>query len=114
MISFLIAGLVYGLSVLLAAKVVPGLRVRSFGSAVIFALVLGVLDTLLFKLLALMTLPLVILSLGLFLVVIRAGLFWLADQLVDGVEVDGFGAALLGSLMSGVINFGLRWVLHLG
>jgi putative membrane protein len=113
MIAFLVSSLLYGLSVMVAAKVIPGLHVRSFGGAFVFALVLGVLDALLFKALAIITLPVVVLSLGLFLLVIRAFLFWLADKLVDGVRVDGFGAALLGSLVSGGLSFLLRHALSI-
>jgi putative membrane protein len=105
MIAFLIHCLMYGLSFMLAAKIVPGLRVRSFGSAVMFSVVFAILDGLLFKALAFVTLPLVLLSLGLFLLVIRAGLFLLADKFVDGVDIDGFLPALGGSIVTGIINF---------
>lgn len=113
MFAFLVHCLLYALSVMLAARVVPGLHVRSYGGAVGFAVVLAILDALLFKLLALVTLPLVVLTLGLFLLLIRAFLFWLADRLVDGVKVDGFGAAFLGSVVTGVINFLITRVVHI-
>jgi putative membrane protein len=100
MIAFLIHCLMYGLSFMLAAKIVPGLRVRSFGSAVMFSVVFAILDGLLFKALAFVTLPLV-----LFLLVIRAGLFLLADKFVEGVDIDGFLPALGGSIVTGIINF---------
>jgi putative membrane protein len=103
--------LLCSLSVMLAAKVIPGLHVRSFGGAFTFALVLGVLDALLFKALALISLPVVLLTFGLFLLVIRAFLFWLADKLVDGVQVDGAVPALLGSLLSGALAFLMRHAL---
>jgi putative membrane protein len=113
MFSFLVHCLLYALSVMLAAKIVPGLRVRSYGSALVFAAVFGILDGLLFKFLAIITLPIVILTLGLFLLVIRAFLFWLADQLVDGVQVEGFWAAFLGSLVTGIINFLINRLVHI-
>jgi putative membrane protein len=105
MIQFLLQCLLYGLSFMLAAKVVPGITVRSYSSALLFAAVFAILDGLLFKLLAFLTLPLVLLSFGLFLFCIRAGLFLLADKFVDGVKIDGFFAALLGSLLTGGINW---------
>ncbi|MCS6915131.1 MAG: phage holin family protein [Myxococcales bacterium] len=113
MVTFLLSSVLYALSVMVAARVVPGLHVRSFGGALKFALVLGVLDAVLFKALALLTLPVVILTFGLFLLVIRAFLFWLADKLVAGVQVDNFLAAFLGSLLSGAIGFVLRHLLGL-
>lgn len=113
MLAFLIYCLLYALSIMLAAKVVPGLHVRSYGGAFVFAVVFGVLDGLLFKALALLTLPLVLITLGLFLLVIRAFLFWLADQLVEGVKVDNFFAALAGSTVTGLINFLITRFVHI-
>jgi len=109
MIAFLVQCLLYALSFMIAAKVVPGISVRSYGSAVMFAAVFAILDWLLFKLLALLTLPLVVVTLGLFLLCIRAWLFMFADRFVDGVHIDGFMAALLGSLLTGAINWLITW-----
>ena len=108
MISTVLNWLLYALSFMLAAKIVPGISVRSYGSAIVFAIVFTLLDTLLFKLLTFLTLPLVVLTLGLFMLVIRAGIFMAADRFVDGVKIDGFVAALLGSLVTG----GLNWLIH--
>ncbi len=108
MIAFLVHCVLYALSFMLAAKIVPGIAIRSFGSAVMFAAVFAILDGLFFKLLAFLTLPMVILSAGLFLLCIRAALFLAADKLVSGVHIDGFVAALLGSLLTGGIN----WLIH--
>jgi putative membrane protein len=105
MIQFFLHCLLYALSFMLAAKVVPGITVRSFSAALVFAAVFAILDGLLFKLLAFVTLPLVIITFGLFLFCIRAGLFLAADKFVDGVKIDGFVAALLGSLLTGGINW---------
>ena len=112
MIAFLIHCLMYGLSFMLAAKVVPGLRVRSFGSAVMFSVVFAILDGLLFKLLAIVTLPLVVVTLGLFLLVIRAWLFMLTDKFIDGVKIDGFFSALIGSVVTAFLNSGITWMVH--
>ena len=78
--------LIYAVAVLIAARVVPGIRVRSFGSALLFALVFAVLDKLLFTVLLVLSLPMVLLSFGLFVLVINAFLFWLADKVVAGVD----------------------------
>ncbi len=86
--------------VLLAmAHAVPGVEVQSFGAALMAALVIGLLNTLLRPLLVVLTLPITLLTLGLFLFVINAGLFWVAARMLDGFQVQGFGAALLGSLV---------------
>jgi len=112
MMPFVVHCLLFALSFMIAARIVPGIAVRSYGSAVIFSAVFAILDGLLFSVLTLVTLPLVLLSLGLFLLVIRAALFLLADKLVDGVKIDGFLPALLGSLVTGVLNGLIKWLVH--
>lgn len=86
-------------ALLLVAHLYPGVVVRSFTSALIAALVLGLLNTLLRPILVLLTLPVTVLSLGLFLFVINALMFWAAASVLDGLAVTGFGAALIGSLI---------------
>lgn len=105
MIYHLIHLLIVAVGLLVAAKVVPGVHVRSFGGAVVFALVLAVLNKLLYGVLVLLSLPLVFVTLGLFLFAINAFLFWLADKLVSGVEVESFGAALLGSVVTSAVSW---------
>lgn len=76
-----------------------GVSVDSFRTAMIAALVLGLLNTVVRPLLVLLTLPVTLLTLGLFLFVINATMFWAAARLLDGFQVSGFGAALIGSLL---------------
>ncbi|MFG6467281.1 phage holin family protein [Roseateles sp. BYS87W] len=86
-------------ALLLVAHLYPGVVVTSFSAALIAALVLGLLNTLLRPLLVLLTLPVTVLSLGLFLFVINALMFWMAASLLDGLAVTGFWAALIGSVI---------------
>lgn len=86
-------------ALLLVANVYPGVSVQSFGSALIAAFVLGLFNALVRPLLVLLTLPVTLLTLGLFLFVINALMFWSAASVLDGFAVTGFGAALLGSLI---------------
>ena len=86
-------------ALLLVAHLYPGVEVKSFGSAMIAALILGLLNTLLRPILVLLTLPVTVVSLGLFLFVINALMFWAAAGVLDGFAVTGFGAALVGSLI---------------
>lgn len=111
MMQYIVLSLVYALSVMITAKVVPSIRVRSYGGAVVFALVLGVIDTLGVALLGLLTLPLVILTLGLWFVVLHTLMFWLVSRLVPSVYVPSLGSAFLGTLVSGVINMILTGLL---
>ena len=86
-------------ALLLVAHLYPGVRVASFGAAMGAALVLGLFNTLVRPLLVLLTLPVTVLTLGLFLFVINALMFWAAAGLLTGFNVTGFGAALVGSLI---------------
>jgi putative membrane protein len=85
-------------ALLLVAQLGVGVSVASFGSAMIAALVIGLLNTLLRPILVLLTLPVTILTLGLFLFVINALMFYFASVL-EGFHVTGFVAALVGSLL---------------
>ena len=86
-------------ALLLVAHLYPGVSVASFGAALVAALVLGLLNTLVRPLLVLLTLPVTVLTLGLFLFVINALMFWAAANVLGGFNVTGFGAALIGSLI---------------
>ena len=86
-------------ALLLVAHLYGGVEVKSFTSALIAAFVLGLFNTLLRPVLVLLTLPVTLLTLGLFLFVINAALFYLAAHVLDGFNVAGFGAALIGSLI---------------
>ena len=86
-------------ALLAVAYLYEGVEVRSFGAALTAAFVIGLLNMLLRPLLVLLTLPVTVLTLGLFLFVINALMFWWAASLLNGFYVSGFGAALLGSLI---------------
>lgn len=109
----LIAKWILSATALLAlAHLYPGVVVNSFGQALVAALVIGLFNALLRPLLIVLTLPVTILTLGLFLFVINALMFWAAASVLDGFAVTGFGAALVGSLiytlMGVVINSALE------
>ena len=86
-------------ALLLVAHLYPGVSVQSFGSAMIAALVLGLFNAVLRPLLVVLTLPVTLLTLGLFLFVINALMFYWAASLLEGLHVRSFGAALIGSLI---------------
>lgn len=86
-------------ALLMVAQWCPGVAVRSFGAAMLAALVLGLLNAVLRPLLIILTLPVTVITLGLFIFVINAVLFEVAGSVLKGFDVDGFGAALLGSLL---------------
>ena len=86
-------------ALLLVAHLYPGVQVTSFTAALVAALVLGLFNALLRPLLVLLTLPVTIVTLGLFLFVINALMFYFAASVLDGFQVSGFVAALIGSLI---------------
>lgn len=109
MMTFLLTWLITAISLMLTAYIVPGFIVSSFGAAIIAAVVLGLVNAIVKPILVLLTLPLTLLTLGLFLFVINALVIWLAGAITPGFAVTGFIPALLGSivltLVAGGINF---------
>ncbi|WP_454762642.1 phage holin family protein [Cupriavidus campinensis] len=91
----------------LVGSVISGIELGGFGSAMIAALVLGLVNTLIRPILVILTLPVTLLTLGLFIFVINALLFLFVGNLLSGFVVQGFGAALLGSILYSVIS----WIL---
>jgi putative membrane protein len=86
------------------ANVYSGVQIPGFGSALLAALVLGLLNTIVRPVLVVLTLPVTVVTLGLFLFVINALMFWAASGLLSGFHVAGFGAALIGSLLYSLLN----------
>jgi len=102
---FLLRLIITSLAVLAASAVFgPRIRVGSVEAAVFFALVLGFCNALLRPLLLLLTLPLNLVTLGLFTLVVNALVFWIATFVPVGVTVSGFGGAFVGALTVSVVS----------
>jgi putative membrane protein len=91
---------------------IDGIAIAGIGHALLAAVVLGAVNALVRPLLIVVTLPITILTLGLFLFVINAATFGLAASLVPGFTVSGFGAALLGALLFTIFNLLASALLH--
>ncbi len=102
--NIVIRVLITALGLLIAAYVIPGIVVTSLYTAIISAIVLGLLNLIVRPILVVLTLPITIVTLGLFMFVINAGLFLFVASFVDGFAVDGFWIALLGSLVVSVVS----------
>ena len=102
--KLIVRWLLLACALLLVAYLYPGVAVATFGAAMLAAFVLGLLNTLLRPILVLLTLPVTLVTLGLFLFVINAAMFWLAARWLDGFSVAAFGAALSGSLIYSVLG----------
>jgi putative membrane protein len=96
---------------LLVARFVKGVEIEGFGTALLAALAFGIVNACVRPLMVLLTLPLTILSFGLFLFVVNALMFRLAAALVPGFSVRGFGPALLGSVLLSLLNLAVAGML---
>jgi len=105
--SFLIQWVVSGLAVIIAAYLLPGVQIEGFLAALVTALILGLINAIIRPILILLTLPLNILTLGLFTFVINALLIMLAAVIVPGFAVQGFWWALLFGIVLAIVNFAL-------
>ena len=92
-------------------EICSGVIALGLGSAIGVAIVYGLLKFFFYWILVLVSLPFVILTLGLFLVVINAGLLWITDKLLDGFEIDGLFSTLIASVLISIVDIVLRWVL---
>lgn len=102
--KLLIKWLLSAAALLLVAYLYQGVEVRSFTAALVAAFVIGLLNAVVRPVLVLLTLPVTVLTLGLFLFVINALMFWAAASLFDGFHVRDFTAALIGSLIYSLIG----------
>jgi putative membrane protein len=104
MVKLLVKWLLLASALLFVAYVYNGVEVRSFGAAMAAAFVIGLLNTVVRPILVVLTLPVTVVTLGLFLFVINALMFWAAGSLLDGFNVRDFVAALVGSLVYSVLG----------
>jgi putative membrane protein len=95
---------------LLVARLVTGLEIDSWGAAFIVALLLGLINAIVRPIMVALTIPISVLTLGLFLLVINALMLWLAAAISPGVKVEGFGAAFFGALLLTVLNILIAFV----
>lgn len=102
---FIIRLLINAIAFYLIAKYVPGFHVASFTSAVIAALIFGIVNAIVRPILLLLTLPFTIITLGLFVLVINALMFWLTAWIAPGFHVDGFVPAFIGAVIMMIVSY---------
>src|SRR4051794_4864910 len=105
MLKFLLRAVIAALGLWLAAKVVPGVHVTSIGSLVAAAVLLGLVNAIVRPLAILLTLPFTLITLGLFLLVINAAMLGLVAWALKGFWLDGFWAALFGSVVVSLVSW---------
>lgn len=109
MIVLLLKWIGLALGIMFVGWVVPGITISNFVTALIAAVVIALINVFIKPVLIFLTLPINILTLGLFILVINALLFLFVAYLVPGVQVEGFWSAFLGALLLSIIALGISW-----
>lgn len=105
--GFLLRVLINAVAIYLAAAIVPGIEISGLPAALGAGLVLGLINAIVRPVLIILTLPVTLLTLGLFLFILNGLCLWLTSVVVKGLEVHGVGAAVLGALLVSVVS----WIL---
>jgi putative membrane protein len=103
--TVLLTWLINALALLIITYLVPSIHIRSFGTALIVAVVLGLINAIIRPALIILTLPVTIVTLGLFILVVNALCFWLCSSLLKGFEVSGFWSAFFGSILYSIVSW---------
>lgn len=107
MLKLLLVWLINAIALLAVAYLMPSISVASFTTALVAALILGLMNTIIRPLLLLLTLPVTVLTLGLFIFVINGLLFWFVGTSVEGFVVGGFWAGVIGAIVYSLISWAL-------
>jgi putative membrane protein len=116
-IRVLIAWLLSGAAFLGVSKILPFFHIRSFGTALVVSAVYSilyiVLHFILFKILWILTIPLVILTLGIIFFVVNAVILWLTDRIVEDFDIDSTATLIIAAVLLTIINWIIRLVLFI-
>jgi putative membrane protein len=105
MMRLLLIWLINTIALFVLPLILQSVQIDSFTTALVAALVLGLINTLIRPILILLTFPVTVLTLGLFILVVNGLMFWAASDLVQGFQVAGFSSAVLGALIYSVISW---------
>lgn len=114
MLALLLQWFLYALALLLVSEIVPGFHLSGLWPALIAALVIGLLNVTLGFFLKVVTFPLTVLTLGIFLLVINGLMILLASSIVRGFHVRGFFPAFWGAIVLAVLHMIIRWITRRG
>jgi putative membrane protein len=109
--SLLLVWLINAVSLIAVAYLLPGISVESFVTALVAALVLGLVNAVIRPILVLLTLPVTLVTLGLFILVINGLLFWFVGSFIAGFVVSGLWAGILGALVYSIVSWALSALL---
>ena len=108
LVHILVNWLLGALALWIVARIIPGIEVRSFGTALVATVVIGIVNAVIGPVLKFLSFPLIFLTLGLFLFIINAALLGLAALITPGFRIRGFFPALIGSLALTLVSWLLR------
>jgi putative membrane protein len=111
MAGFLLRWAIGAFALWIASAIVPGMEIRGTGTLLAAALLLGLVNAIVRPLAILLTLPFTVLTLGLFILVVNAAMLGLVAALLDGFTLSGFGAALLGSIVTSLVGWAASWTI---
>ena len=110
MTSLLIQWLITSVALIAAAYILPGMRIKNFGIAMVAAAVLGIVNALIRPVVAFFSFPITFLTLGLFALVINGLMLMLVAKLVPDFEVDGCLTSILGAVLISIVSALIMWV----
>jgi putative membrane protein len=110
-LSLLLHWVVSGIALALTAAVVPGFRIRGFGTALIATLLIGLANRLVFPIIFILTLPLTIITFGFFVFVIDAIVLRLCAAFMEDFDISGWFSAILGAIILAILSSGLHWII---
>lgn len=99
------------ISIFAIGKLLPGMKLKNFWTAIIVAIVYSLVNFFLYSLLSFLALPFIVLTLGLFIFVINAFLLWLTDKILDDFEIDSLKTTLIAAVGITLVNGVLNWLL---
>ncbi len=104
MISIIVRWVLNALALYIVANILPGIHLSDFGSALVAVVIIGLVNVLVKPILFLLTIPVTVITFGLFAFVLNALMLMLASALTPGFKIDGFGTALLGSILLSLVT----------
>ena len=111
-IRFILRALVAALGLWLASQLVHGIHVADLKTLLLAAVVLGLVNAIVRPIVFVLTLPVTLVTFGLFLLVINAAMLWFSSLFLSGFVVHGFAAALLGSIIVSLVSWVGSWFIH--
>jgi putative membrane protein len=102
----LLAGVIFAM-----ARAMPGIHIAGYGTALLVAVIYGLINVTLGTLLKLLTIPFIIISIGVFLLLINTFLLWLTDQLLEDFEIEDMGTTFVAAVIITLADTGLSWLL---